>query len=287
MAMTIIGSSLWVSYADPASPSAPAGVSGVAKIDLPSRSIVDPFIATDNNPVALANDGNYVWTANLGDSTLTKIDPVTDTVVDTVDLGVDEGPTSMAFDGTTLWVQLSGPGILAEIDPQHDLLTEYYGVSFNDIQSASSVVAFDGEYLWVGTSGSPGTLVEIDPVNGAIITQVPVNYSPSHIAVDGGTLWLSDSVSCAISRFDIATLAVTDTIYFGDPAVICTSDLAVGGGYLWATGQDSSSVWKIDTRTDAIVEEYLVGSTPTGVIFDGTDVWVANNASDSLSIITP
>ena len=69
--------------------------------------------------------------------------------------------------------------------------------------------------------------------------------------------------------------------------MICTSDLAVGGGYLWATGQDSSSVWKIDTRTDAIVEEYLVGSTPTGVIFDGTDVWVANNASDSLSIITP
>jgi DNA-binding beta-propeller fold protein YncE len=45
----------------------------------------------------------------------------------------------------------------------------------------------------------------------------------------------------------------------------------------------SSSVAQIEPRRGAIVNTFKVGKSPWSVIFDGTNIWVSNGGSNSVS----
>jgi DNA-binding beta-propeller fold protein YncE len=49
--------------------------------------------------------------------------------------------------------------------------------------------------------------------------------------------------------------------------------------------EDNNNVTKLLASTGAVVGTYTAGSFPTGVAFDGTNIWVANSGGNTVSKI--
>jgi len=63
--------------------------------------------------------------------------------------------------------------------------------------------------------------------------------------------------------------------------------VAFDGAYIWVANNASDTVSKIDPVTGTVTATVNVGSFPEGVAFDGTNIWVANQGSASVSKIDP
>jgi len=69
------------------------------------------------------------------------------------------------------------------------------------------------------------------------------------------------------------------------PVGSAPAGVAFDGTNIWVTNSGSGSVTKLLASTGAVVGTYSVGSDPDGVAFDGTNIWVANTASASVTKI--
>jgi YVTN family beta-propeller protein len=59
--------------------------------------------------------------------------------------------------------------------------------------------------------------------------------------------------------------------------------VAFDGTNIWVTNQGSNTVTKLQASTGGVVGTYSVGSNPAAVAFDGTNIWVTNAGSQSVT----
>ena len=114
----------------------------VARIDPHSRGSIP--IPVGHGPVALAVGGDAVWVANSLDSTLSRIDPVSDTVTTFNSGGL--GPVALAVDGSSIAVANEHSSTIARLDARSGRMvgTKTLG------GDPTTLVAGEGR-LWVGT----------------------------------------------------------------------------------------------------------------------------------------
>jgi peptide/nickel transport system substrate-binding protein len=123
----------------------------------------------------------------------------------------------------------------------------------------------------------------IDPATGGLTGAVGVGPSPSHLAADGRTLWVTNADGRSVSRVDLGDRAVRQTITVGSgPAGV-----AVAAGAAWVANSRDGMVSRIDARTDAVVQRIPVGTNPTGVAAGVGAVWVANSGEQTITRIDP
>ena len=58
--------------------------------------------------------------------------------------------------------------------------------------------------------------------------------------------------------------------------------VAFDGTNIWVTNQNSGTVSKINPSTNTVTATVTVGTNPCGVAFDGTNIWVANNGTNTV-----
>ena len=63
--------------------------------------------------------------------------------------------------------------------------------------------------------------------------------------------------------------------------------VAYDGTNIWVANYGSSTVSKINPINGVILDDYATGSGPEGVAFDGSNIWVANANSNTVSKINP
>jgi hypothetical protein len=179
-----------------------------------------------------------VWVAGRGDDPegdthgfVTRIDPSTNRVVDTITL--QEGPVSdVAVDGTAIWALISGnPGqpTLLRVEP-----------SSGQVVATIPLEGGYGRYVFIGDGsvlaalvqppGGPfdgGTLVRIDPATNQVAGTYDLGAYPS-VSMGEGMIWaVTDS---GLVQIDPATGQPTR----GPAEVPCSGDaLAVGAGGVW------------------------------------------------------
>jgi len=61
--------------------------------------------------------------------------------------------------------------------------------------------------------------------------------------------------------------------------------VAFDGTNIWVANSGSNSVTKLLASTGATLGTFGVGSVPVAVAFDGANIWVANKGSNSVSKI--
>jgi YVTN family beta-propeller protein len=76
---------------------------------------VTGFIRVGSGPVDVTWDGRNLWVANAGSNTVSKINPVTNTVTATIGLGFS--PSGVVSDGTNIWVTKVGSNTVSKIKP--------------------------------------------------------------------------------------------------------------------------------------------------------------------------
>ncbi|MBI4337693.1 MAG: hypothetical protein HY683_07715 [Chloroflexi bacterium] len=299
--------------------------SGARQISLPPTPPTPPpasqTIPVDTNPTGLAFDGTYVWVGFVSARVLKKVDPVTGEVrTATSDLGgmtggnmlfdgsslwvgvqnadrvvrinpsnggvqcstpVGSGPMVLAFDGTNVWVGETGLGAV-------DAIVKI-GANCGVLQRFSTPdgplnAAFDGQHLWVSYSDS--NLVQRMDLSGNVLGTFTVAGTPQGVAVVKGiagvddSVWVASLVGRALTKIRLADGAVTTVPVDGS-----LSGIGFYGGNLWITIRDRNEVQKRDPSTGALRAVFPVGGDPQHLVFDGSNIWVANYTTRDLSKI--
>ncbi|MEQ1702073.1 MAG: YncE family protein [Ilumatobacteraceae bacterium] len=267
-------------------------------------------IAVGQNPYGVVFDGTSIWVSNAADGTLSKVDPATNTVLDTFSVGstsyglafdgddiwissgsnfvsrfdrtsntvvatvtTDAYPSGIAFDGTHIWVANTMMSSVSKIDPATNTVV----ATLTGISGAYGV-AYDGTSIWV-VSGFSNSVKRIDPATNTVIATVAVGQDPYNVAYDGTSIWVTNAGTNNVSKIDPATNAVVATIAVGTNPY----GVAYDGTSVWVTNIDSDAVSKINPSTNAVVATVAVGDSPQGIAYDGTNLWIANAFADTMT----
>ena len=237
----------------------------------PVTNKVTATIETPAGPVGVAVGFNAVWVTNLADDTLARVDPATNTITATIDTGSD--PVGVAVDADTVWVVEAGDNTVSRIDPATNSITATI-----DIGASPQAVAVGSGAVWV-TSFDDGTVARVDPVTNAVTATIATGRNPVGVAVGGDAVWVANSEDSTVTRIDPATNNVTATIETLDrPAGV-----AAGGNAVWATNFESDTVARIDPATNAVTAIIDTGEGPLGVALGYDAVWVTNASDGTLS----
>ena len=264
----------------------------VAVIDPSKNALVDDIIV-GGCPTALAADGAFVYVANSGDATVSRIRPATRQVLDT--FGLSRATDLVASDGH-LWAADGGAPGHTPLPPGTVVDYQFGSAATRSLRLGPSRVGSEeqttlasdasGWALWVGNQNSR-TVSEIDPSLDRVVASIRGLASGGLAAVGtsaGDTVWASDPSRHLVLRIDGKANEIVRRIHLaGRPTRIAADDRAV-----WVvTGH---ALWRIDARTNKPVAKIRLPVTAKRVMLAAGSVWVTgyrrSNHLDSTKVGT-
>jgi YVTN family beta-propeller protein len=243
-------------------------------------------------PCCAAFGAGALWVPNLGDGTLSRIDPATNEVVAVIEIGASPsnpfqgaGPASMlaAFADGAVWVTkyraeatTAIERALLKLDPATNAVVETITLDV----TPGGLVAGDPGSLWLlGTRDD--TILRID-TKAAVIAQRIAIESPGALALGDGSLWVQlTGEHSPIRRVDPETGEVTATI-----DGIEAGFLAFTAGMLWATAPGEGVVYGIDPATHAVAQRVAL-TVPVLVEATADTLWVFDVGDSAIIRIDP
>jgi DNA-binding beta-propeller fold protein YncE len=268
----------------------PAGARVVATIKMPAR--VDPqWVAADpsnvwvhapdyvvrvstatNSIVAhiptplfqygyAASGAGAVWQADFDSDSLLRIDPQTNAVVETIQLGNDAAPEGVAVADGAVWVAEHHQGAVVRIDPATNAVVKTIRVGPAGADGPLEMTA-GATGIWVNVPNE-NRVVHIDPASNSVAGFVSESGQP---IVDGTNVWIETPTG--LDRIDPATEHTTAHIPLPGP----NAWGAAGLGSVWVT--TGKGLARVDETTNRLVG--LLHDTPKAdiAVTDGS-VWLA------------
>jgi len=239
----------------------------------------------ESEPIGLTFDGAYVWVANYGSASVTRLrasDGSCNGVVNPPTAGacsipVSTNPRFLVSDGANLWVANQGGSSVYKIQLSSGTLLGIFNVG-----EMPSGLAFDGTNIWVANYLS-NTVTKLRASDGVVSNTFSVP-SPHGLVFDGSNIWVTN---------DIANGAVTKlrgydgfnlgTFNVGSNPIGAAFD----GTNIWVTNYASSNVTELEASNGAVLGTFSVVALPAGIAVDGADVWVANTGGSQVSKLFP
>lgn len=192
---------------------------------------------------------------------------------------VESQPHLVKSDGADVWVANTGSGTVSRVRASDGKLLETWTGATN----AFGVVCAMGKVFVTGTT-NPGALYQIDPTlpAGAVtIVSGGLGVFPLSIAYDGQRIWTANSGG-SVSIITLNPTTVT-TVSTGFSAV---KGIIYDGTNIWVTDTTGigDKLHKLDS-SGAILLSVNVGSSPLYPGFDGTNIWVPNVSSNTVSVV--
>jgi YVTN family beta-propeller protein len=229
----------------------------------PATHAVIQSVPVGSAPSAVAVTGQDVWVTNSGDGTVSRISAAANKVVDTITVG--NVPVAIASGPSGVWVASQGDGTVSRISPVTGKVTTKVQVG-----ARPDGIAVGPRAVWVA-NGQDGTVTRIDPATGQPDGPVPVGSGPKGIAVTPAAVWVANSLDLTVSRLDPATGRVTATVGVGDgPTAIVAAENAV-----WVSNEFDATLNRINPHTSRVVRTVPLGSSPRGMVMSASGVWVA------------
>jgi hypothetical protein len=190
-------------------------------------------------------------------------------------------PVLVESDGADLWVANNGGTVSRVRASDGKLLETWTGASL-----AFGVLAAKGLIFVTGRT-NPGNLYQIDPTQPA--SAVPTVTSSlgafsEGISFDGARIWTANNGSSggSVSIVTLNPVTVTNvTTGFTAPVGILYD-----GANMWVTdiGTIPGKLFKVDSN-GTIIQTVTVGSSPGFPVFDGTNIWVPNSSSNTITVV--
>jgi outer membrane lipoprotein-sorting protein len=114
---------------------------------------------------------------------------------------------------------------------------------------------------------------------------VTVGDAPSGIAFDGQNLWVIQTGSRTLTKLRPSDATVLATFDLGAGATEGNS-ITFDGLNLWVSTQDSH-VRKVRATDGSVLGAYALGGMAAAIAYDGTEIWAAGHANDSLMQLQP
>jgi hypothetical protein len=106
--------------------------------------------------------------------------------------------------------------------------------------------------------------------------------NPNTIAFDGTNLWTANAGppgSVSIITPQSPYLVNTVTTGFNNPVGILYD-----GAHIWVTDNVAGTLLQLDDVGD-VIKTVAVGAGPAAPVFDGTNIWVPNGGSNSITVV--
>ena len=229
----------------------------------PATHEVRQTIDVGGGPAGVAVGGGAVWVANGLDGTVSRIDPAENREVQKITVG--NGPTGVAFGEGAVWVANSVDGTVSRIAPGLGRVTG----TFPTVVGASGVAVGFGR-IWV-TSPSTASVVALDPTSGEVLARIGVGVEPAAVAVGSDAVWVANRADGTVSKINARVEAVTSTVQVGrGPAGI-----AVGPDAVWVANGEDGTLSRIDPDSGRLVQTVLLANPPRGVALSDEGLYVA------------
>jgi YVTN family beta-propeller protein len=268
-----IGASVSIPGTTPSVLAAGDGAIWVADTDGNSVSRLDPVthdvrqtIAVGGGPAGLTVAGDAVWVANGLDGTVSRIDATTNQVVQTIAVG--NGPSGVAFGAGALWVANAVDGTVSRIDPNTGRVTRTLPAAVG-----ATGVAVGFRRVWVDSEPT-GSVAVLDPASGAVLHRIGVGVDPDAVSAGAGSLWVANRADGTVSKIDPRAGTVTDTIQVGRSP----DGIAAGADGVWVANGGDGTLTRIDPADDS-VKTVRVSNRPQGLALTAHSVYVAVRSS--------
>jgi YVTN family beta-propeller protein len=221
-----------------------------------SRIVAD--IPVGSRPVAVALGKGAVWVANAGSGTVSRIDPRTKRVVQTIG-GVGSSPVDVAVAGDSVWVANGSDGTLSRIDPGTNTVVQTIDLRGPNklAPNETNAVAVGAGSVWVA-SGLRRVL-RIDPATGDIRARIDVGSQAVALDVGEGGVWAATAAERVV-RIEPRTNAAVARIPLGTLPVA----IAAGGGSVWVAEIVANELWRLNPDTNAATQAINLQSPIVG-----------------------
>ena len=191
---------------------------------------------------------------------------------------VGTGPGLLDCDGTDVWVSNFNSGSISRVrGSDGKLLGAWTGAG-----SAVGVLAVMNQVFATGYL-TPGRLYRIDPTlaPGAVTTLAStLGGGPNGIAFDGLRIWTANSLLGSVSIVPLFPFSVS-TVTTGFSGL---RGIVFDGAGMWVTDYVQGKLFKLDS-SGAITTTVSVGLDPAHPAFDGTNLYVPNRGSNSVTVV--
>lgn len=251
-------------------------------------AVLEPLGAAERR-LAEADGETVVRRVFMSDSdgqTVVVIDPATNQIVSTIQVGRD--PLGLAFspDGSTLYVGNSGSGTVSVVDVATLAVTGSLSLPGGG-SPAGAAVTPDGATLYVVNGADSGEVVAFDLAGGADPLAVRVGRQPKRIRLtpDGSLAFIANFGANNVSVLDTRTNTLVAALNADRPA-----DMAVSadGNRLYVVHSGTlGGVSEFSVATLERTRSWEVGDTPLAaqVMPGGSTLLVTNSNSPFVSLI--
>ncbi len=200
-------------------------------------------------PTHVAVGAGAYWITNADADTVSRIDPASDVVIQTIPVG--SSPSGITIGDGAVWVANSLDGTVSRIDPATNTVVQTI-----DVGNGPGRDRVRSRLVWVANTGD-GTITRIDADSGTRTKSLPV--AATDLAVGGGSLWASQRAVNEVARIDLSSGGVQPIGVGGGP-----TGVAVGGGAAWVANSLDGTVSRIDPSTNSVAATIpAVGDGPT------------------------
>jgi YVTN family beta-propeller protein len=228
-------------------------------------------------PIALANDGMYMWVPDSVNNSIRPIDP--ETGVADPEILVGRYPLAVLYAGERVWVANYTDGTVQAINPNTRSANPAIQVGNGPI-----ALAYAMGRIWVANSGD-GTVQAIDPDSGRVEPAIQVGSGPIALVSDDARIWVANWGEGTVRAIE------TDTNVVGQPIEVGNGPfaLAYDGTRVWVATWWDSFVTPITATTSALGQQISVGNLPSTLVFDASRrrVWVTNLGDGTVQAIDP
>ncbi len=249
----------------------------LVKIDPKTNKVVD-VIRVGRLPVATALAGDFVWVANVGDSTLTRIDTRSGQAQT---IGGLNSPTGIAADDNgNVWVTTAAYEQVIRVSGKTlrpDVTIPLKHNAFLPAVGAGS--------LWVTEPphnlGEHGTLARISLATTKLERRFPVGVFPVAVAVGERAVWVVNGADASVSRISLSDGSVQRI-----PVGLAPGGIGIGFGSVWLTA-GKNTIWRLNPETRQVDQIIDVGGGPFGLTVGPDAVWATLPETGTVVRIDP
>jgi hypothetical protein len=249
----------------------------------PQDASVLGLTTVGQSPQLVRSDGEDLWVANFGDSTVSRVRAGDGGLLQTW-TGAGSATGVVVAIGSIFVTGYAAPGALYRIDPE---IPGAVTTVASNLGSRPSGTAFDGLRIWTANFASGGPLggsVSIVTPSASLpwtVTTVTTGFAaPVGALYDGANVWVTDKVGTLL-KLD-GSGAILQTVTVGSFPSFPIFD----GTNIWVPNETSNSVSVVRDSTGAVLAT-LTGngvSSPLTAAFDGQRVLVTNFLAGSVSV---
>ena len=249
------------------------------RIPEPARAVVE----VGEHPTHLSVGGRrYVWTANSGSNSVSRIDPTTNQEIAEVELPAEPG--DIAIGKGPVWVALPSLGAVVQIGPESEsVLGDPIPVADAAVDDIEMTVGAGA--LWVIVKGEHVERIDIATRDQVRIEAAP---SPTDVAVRGELVRVLDAEGKIYQLDSLTGEQVADPIDVGPTE---DGDITFAAGSIWYFGEDGDVVQRLDPDTGEVLGEIDAEGVVTDFVIDPEVAWVLSRSgpetADAEYFLTP